>query len=113
MAARLSADSLMCAFLQHSCCSETAISLTTKATLLKFEEKVAYSVRIRRWPAYEECVRSVAAKRNGINPPGKRSGSPATGGSAALRRKRSPVRHDEIGSAGRGKRSAGHGTNSG
>src|ERR1700733_3754320 len=69
--------------------------LTTGRTLLKFEKSCSDRQSTRRCPVYEECLRSFAAERNGTDPAGERSGSAAAGGSIALGRNGSELRHGE------------------
>src|SRR5579863_563987 len=94
-----------CTFLRCAKCVHLAInrrckSLTSLTTMLKFEKK-RDSVKFRkddrtlRCPKYEECLRSLAAERDGTDPAGERSGGSAAGGSPAVGRKRNELRHDE------------------
>src|ERR1700686_3088774 len=58
--------------------------LTTQVGLVKCEASFANFNATRRCHGYEECLRSIAAERNGTDSSGERSGGLAAGGSAAF-----------------------------
>src|SRR5260370_42148018 len=70
-------------------------ALTTLASQLKFGGRFANFNTTGRDHGHEECLRSIAAERDGTDATGGGSGGPAVGGTAALRRKRNGRRPGE------------------
>ena len=84
----------------------TAQALDKRVNSAKVRVRVGYHDTKRRCPVYEECLRSVAAKRDGTYPAGKRSGSAAAGCAAAFRGKRERIGNCEALAGHRGWRTA-------